>query len=136
MSETIAALTAAAEAQPTNTLLPLVLADALDEAGENDAALALRIRSLVDAKTKRSARIRTMIRDEVGMGHNGHCAVAVVEGDAAPVLSGRSWYYTTTGGTEVRHPNAYKRVAKSADLIYHGASYCVTVGAGWVAARI
>jgi hypothetical protein len=37
-------------------------------------------------------------------------------------VSGRSWYYTTTTGVEVRHPNAYKRVAKSAELIYHGSS--------------
>lgn len=136
MSETIAALTAAVEAAPQNTLLPLVLADALDEAGETAAAMTHRIRSVVDAKTKRSSRIRTMIRDEVGMGRNGHCAVAVVDGDAAPVLSGRSWYHTTATGVEVRYPNAYKKVAKSAELIYVPASYVVTVGAEWVAARI
>lgn len=137
--EAIATLTAACFAEPTNTLLPLVLADALDEVGTPEAtaqALALRISAEVNAKTKTAAKLRTLIRDEVGHARHTRTEIVVVEGDAAPVLSGRSWWHSTTTGVEVRHPSAYKKVAKSATLVYHPSSYLITVGAEWVAARM
>lgn len=36
-------------------------------------------------------------------------------------LNGRSWHYTTQSGIHVRYPNAYRRKAKSANLIYNSA---------------
>lgn len=134
MSETIAALTAAVKAAPTNTLLPLVLADALDEAGETVEAMALRVQAEVNAKTKRAARIRTMIRDEVGLGFNVRAQITVIAGDAAPVKTGRSYHWTTKTGIPVRYPSAYSRAY--GNPIYHASTIGVTVGAEWVAARI
>lgn len=60
---------------------------------------------------------------------------SVVAGDAAPTYEGESWHYETTTGVLVRHPNAYKRVAKSAELVYCPASHVVTVGADWLIAH-
>lgn len=53
---------------------------------------------------------------------------------AVPRVCGRSYYWTTPGGTEVRYPNAYKRKAKSAELIYNHSTKRIEVGELWLAA--
>lgn len=134
------ALEAYVAANPKDRAGISALADYLLETGEcHDTITAVEYAeavALVYGTRKASAKARTAIRAATGNGHDTHVAVLVVPGDKAPELDGRGWHYTTKAGTYVRYPNAYKRVAKSADLVYHASTYRVTVGASWVAANI
>lgn len=132
-------------------------AAAVQECGGDGAAAdrLLRARSLVDgvAVTRPHPRHswRTVTRRTNGRVRGNLCRLAgavgmygrvisstrfqVIPGDAAPTYEGEGWHYTTTTGVVVRHPNAYRRVAKSARLVYHPSSHVVTVGADWVLAH-
>lgn len=126
-----------------------MVADALDEAGRTEEAGYLRSPYRVEIKdvyytpTRTYGpvvRLRNITRDRklskavrAAAGESGMpYPIEVIDGFAAPELTGRSWYYTTSAGTLVRHPNAYKRVAKSAELVYHGSTHTIQVGAGWL----
>lgn len=102
-----------------------------------DARRPWRTKDVVDAA---SSRLRSAICRLVGATNSRGNALScvrfeVVAGDAAPTYAGESWHYETPGGRLVRHPNAYRRVAKSAELVYCPASHVVTVGADWVIAH-
>lgn len=58
-----------------------------------------------------------------------------VDGDKAPTVTGESYHYTTQSGRLVRYPNAYRRVAKSAVLIYVGSERRIEVGRDWLLAH-
>lgn len=58
--------------------------------------------------------------------------IEAVDGFGAPKLAGKSYYHVTQGGTVVRYPNAYRRKAKSARLIYVGSTLRIVVGKGWL----
>ncbi|HEY2250918.1 MAG TPA: hypothetical protein VGH74_07640 [Planctomycetaceae bacterium] len=60
---------------------------------------------------------------------HSNCPVDLVDGDAAPRMTGRSYYWTTLSGkTEVRYPNAY-----GWPTWYHCSTLAVTVGREWFA---
>lgn len=142
----VIALTAAVFAAPECTTTPLVLADAITETtGDYAAALtAARIeqaKGLLAAKTKAGSKLRGALARRAGAtnvcGRALSCvSFAVVAGDAKPTYEGSSWHYETTTGRVIHYPNAYKRVAKSAELIYVPASHVVTVGAEWLLANL
>lgn len=131
------ALAAAIKADPTDLTLQGALADHITETtGDYDAAVAevelLSLTAVVDADTRKGARIRTAIRAARGVAHITATRIEIVAGDAAPDYYGRTWHYETKTGVVIRHPNAYKRVAKSAELVYCPAFHSITVGADWV----
>lgn len=51
--------------------------------------------------------------------------ICVTDGDEV-LGHGRRWYYTTEGGTEIRHPRAYAK--KCYRMIYHHSTFWVSVG--------
>jgi hypothetical protein len=54
-----------------------------------------------------------------------------VDGDQAPTVTGRSYYWTTPSGlTEVRYPNAY-----GYPTLYHGSERRIEVGREWLLAN-
>lgn len=53
--------------------------------------------------------------------------VVIVTGNKEPELKGHGWYYTTPGGTYIRHPNAYHY-----RKIYHNSTFHVEVGRNWL----
>lgn len=75
------------------------------------------------------------IRETAGLRPRDNRPIDVVDGDTPPTLVGQTWHYTTKSGRRVHHPGAYKRVAKSADLVYVGSSRTVIVGRDWLLAR-
>lgn len=79
-----------------------------------------------------SAPVRRMLRDLAGLDRRDSAPVSVIPGDSRPVMAGCCPYHTTASGTVVRHPSAYKRVAKSAQLTYNPSSRVVEVGADWL----
>lgn len=134
-------LVAAINAAPTDATLQGAMADFIAETtGDYDAAVAeaelLALTALVNADTRKSARIRTAIREACGVAHITATRIEIVAGDAAPDYYGRTWHYETKTGIVIRHPNAYKRVAKSAELVYCPAFHRITVGADWVRANV
>lgn len=142
----VTALTAALSAVPTDATLPLVLADAITETtGDYPAALtAARIeqaKAMIAAKTKAGSKLRGALarRAEAtnACGRALSCVqFAVVAGDAKPTYEGSTWHYETKSGRYIQYPNAYRRVAKSAELVYVPASHVVTVGAEWLLANL
>ena len=56
-----------------------------------------------------------------------HVPVCTVPGNAEPVLTGEGWYFTTPGGTYIRHPNAYRW-----PKVYHASTRRVEVGEDWM----
>jgi len=56
--------------------------------------------------------------------------IVVVPGKSRPQRCGRPHYWTTPGGTEVRHPNAY-----GWPTVYHHSQRKIEVGWGWLRAR-
>ena len=87
-------------------------------------ALATTLASEITLAARRTVR--------QAAGAHANCPVEVIDGDAAPTLAGRSYYWTTLSGkTEVRYPNAYGWPTK-----YHHSTLRVEVGSEWLAARI
>jgi hypothetical protein len=64
-------------------------------------------------------------------GDDGNHPVVVVDGDQAPTMAGDGYYWTTPGGTLIRHPNAYQWAK-----VYHASTRIVEVGAGWIVRMI
>lgn len=63
---------------------------------------------------------------------HANCPVVVIDGNQAPDLRGRSYYWTTMSGkTEIRHPNAY-----GWPCLYHRSTLRVVVGAEWLAQQL
>ena len=56
--------------------------------------------------------------------------IDIVPGDAAPHLTGDSFYWTTPGGTRIRHPGAYRW-----NKVYHNSTLAITVGRRWLSRR-
>lgn len=81
--------------------------------------------------TKTLAReISRTVRAAAGLSGTPY-PIRVIDGDQAPALRGRSYYWTTTSGkTEVRHPGAY-----GWPTLYHASTRRIEVGADWLAAR-
>jgi hypothetical protein len=85
-------------------------------------ALAERLEN-IDAQ-----RFRTMVRNHFGESNN--VPVIIIDGDSAPVLTGKRGGYFTRGGTRVDHPSAYSRKGWS-NLVYRCSTLSITVGGGW-----
>lgn len=126
----------------------LKVARAVAEAGSIEAAVKLIVaRQLVDGyQTKsgrsdtRSARRRGALCRMTGATGRGNRPISttqfkVIPGDAAPSYEGESYHFETPSGRIIHHPNAYKRIAKSAVIVYCPASHVVTVGAEWLIAH-
>lgn len=62
------------------------------------------------------------------------CPIKVVDGFLPPRIEGRSYYWTTPGGTVVRHPQAFAR--RHWPTVYHGSTRRIEVGAGWICAAL
>jgi hypothetical protein len=62
-----------------------------------------------------------------------HLPIAVVDGEASPVVVGESAQWTTPGGSPVRYPNAYRRAWGKP--VYHCSTRRVVVGRQWLTAR-
>lgn len=61
--------------------------------------------------------------------------ISVVEGGAAPSVTGETHYYTSPGGrVRVQHPRAYARAGNR--MVYHASTLTVTVGRAWLAAAM
>ena len=104
---------------------------------KKDARRPWRTKEASDAK---SSALRSAVARLAGAtnrrGNALSCvSFSVLAGDAAPTYEGESWHYETTTGVLIRYPSAYKRVAKSAELVYCPASHVVTVGADWIIAH-
>lgn len=170
-------LTQVAGENPTDTTVALILADAVQEAGDEAGAQMIRRNALQQAaheaalaaggvaaakamldgyqieradrkrawrtKTvsdKASGKLRGALSRLVGAtdrrGRALTCvSFAVVAGDVAPTYEGESYHFETESGRRINHPLAYKRVAKSAVIVYCPASHVVTVGADWLLAH-
>jgi hypothetical protein len=63
-----------------------------------------------------------------------HVPVYVVDGSAAPVLTGEGYHYETRGGSRVYHPSAYAKRGWS-NLVYCSSTISVEVGREWLAAK-
>lgn len=73
---------------------------------------------------------RRLAREAAGA--HASMPVHVVEGSQAPMVRGRSYYWTTPSGkTEVRHPNAY-----GWRTWYHCSTLRVEVGREWLRAEV
>lgn len=141
-----AALEAAIKADPADVALLSALADLITEqAGDYAAAVAavelLALDATVHGRGRKAAGYRGEIARLCGAtrsdGRPISClSIRIVAGDAAPEYHGTTWHYETKTGVVVRHPNAYRKVAKSAELVYCPASHVVTVGADWVRANV
>lgn len=77
-------------------------------------------------------RLRRIAREAAGAHRS--CPVDVVEGDAAPRLTGESWYFRTRGGAHIRHPSAYSRRGWS-NMVYESSTLAVAVGREWLEAH-
>lgn len=121
-----APLLRAVVARPGDDTTRLAFGDWLQDHGLSAAA------DLLTPELRRAARA------EAGERRTSNIPVVfdLTDGTEESGVVGRGWYYTTKAGTEVRHPSAYKRVAKSAELVYHGSTRRVVVGPKWVLARI
>jgi len=82
----------------------------------------------MDIHTKRLIRAAADARS--------NCPIEVIDGIAAPMVTGETYYWETQGGTRVQYPAAYCRVARSARLRYVSSSIRVVVGAGWVSENL
>lgn len=152
IDDTVAMMEAAVAASPGDDTARLVLADALRDAGKSELAVKRRINriarqeaaakllvemtELVAADTGKGRRVRSAIRRVAGCGRS-HAPITVVDGDAAPAMTGRPAYHTFRGkkgrdGGVCMYPGAAMR--KGYDVDYHPSTLAVTVGAGWVAA--
>jgi hypothetical protein len=140
------ALIAEVKANQTDLTAQLVLADCITETtGDYDAAVAevelIALTAVIDGKGRKSAGYRGEICRQAGATRCdgrpiAQTVICIVAGGMEPEYEGNSWHYETKGGTVIRHPNAYRRIAKSAKLVYCPASHQVTVGADWVRENI
>ena len=81
-------------------------------------------------KTERAKR--RAARTACGLCTRNSIPVEYDAGATTPRIRGTEWHYETQGGTWVRHPNAYKKVALSADLTYVSSTLRVVVGRHWL----
>lgn len=58
-----------------------------------------------------------------------NCPVVITDGNNAPKLLGKSYYYTTKTGKRVYHPNAYR--AAWGKPVYHKSTVRIEVGKEW-----
>lgn len=71
---------------------------------------------------------RTAIRRLAGVRRYDSRPIVIVDGNAAPHVTGHSYYHTTPSGkTIVRHPAAYRWPTQ-----YHCSTRRVEVGADWI----
>lgn len=92
--------------------------------------LTARINTLC-ARIQASAEDRAYRAARAEVGAHATCPVIVVEGNAAPKMTGESYYWTTPSGkTRVEHPNAY-----GWPTLYHNSTLAVEVGVGWLLER-
>jgi hypothetical protein len=73
---------------------------------------------------------RTLIRKLADADGQHRYPVDVIQGDDAPALTGRGWYYTTKTGRPVYHPSAYMKAYGKP--VYHASTRRVEVGEGWI----
>lgn len=125
---------ALAKAVAANPADPVPQAALTDWLMEHNYTRLVADRLVAKVADRKAAAIRRAVRQHVGCRAN--MPVDIIDGDAAPEITGETWYYTTQAGTRVRHPNAYKRVAKSAVLVYHGSTLGIEVGRDWIAAKV
>lgn len=140
------ALVAEVKANPTDLTAQAVLADCITETtGDYDAAVAevelIALTAIIDGKGRKSAGYRGEICRQAGATRRdgrpiAQTVIRVVAGGMEPEYEGNSWHYETKTGTVIRHPNAYRKVAKSAELVYCPACHIIIVGADWVRANI
>lgn len=71
-----------------------------------------------------AASIRRTIREIAGA--DSHVNVEIIDGAAPPEVVGRSYYWTTPGGTIVRHPQAFAR--RGWKTVYNHSTRRVVVG--------
>lgn len=90
------------------------------EATDSIRLSALLAQPLGDYDAAQAARLMAGARQNM--------PVQVVPGDTAPRQAGESYYWTTPGGTLIRHPNAYRW-----PTVYHASTRRVEVGADWIA---
>lgn len=86
MSETIAALQLAVEAAPTDSLPKLVLADALDEAGEVAKARTIRLTVALRDRGVPAGEIWTLERAAAEKGHAARTAEQILRGGKVLVV--------------------------------------------------
>jgi len=90
--------------------------------------MQVRTKSVVMA-----GRSRTIIRDAVP-GSTRMVPVFVVDGDAAPEMSGDRGGFFTKAGVPIRHPSAYARKGLSW-MVYRCATRVIHVGRKWCEAN-
>lgn len=124
--------------QDTNdSLTRAALADLHEEAGNATQAQLERARAaILDPKNGRLRGSLCRIAGALRVDGRPISTVRfdVIEGDEAPDYEGHSYHFETKGGRRIDYPNAYKRVARSAEIVYCPASHVVTVGAEWLLA--
>jgi len=79
-----------------------------------------------------ASQYRAYVRAQTRAPH--HVPVTVVDGTAAPALTGESYHYETRGGRRVYHPSAYAKKGWS-NLVYCPSTISVEVGRDWLTAR-
>lgn len=84
--------------------------------------------SYLAAKTSLAAR--RLARQAAGA--HASCPVDITAGNAAPKMTGQSYYWTTPSGkTRIRHPSSYRW-----PMWYHHSTIAVQVGIEWLAQRM
>lgn len=56
--------------------------------------------------------------------------IELKDGSDAPILEGRTYYYTTPSGILIRFPNAYR--SKFGRIVYNKSTRRIVVGSEWV----
>lgn len=74
-------------------------------------------------------KISTVIR-KIANAHNS-CPIKIIHGDSPPEMVGKSYHYTTKGGSVIYHPSAYSKKGWS-NMIYVNSTIRVEVGDNWL----
>lgn len=74
-------------------------------------------------------QLRKIINSEANA-KNSCAPIIILEGNSAPKLIGRGYYYTNKSGDIIRFPNAYQKAWGK--LIYHHSTQQIQVGKDWI----
>ena len=88
----------------------------------------------VTTTTRHGRLMSRLIRTAIGESGTP-TPITMVPGDAAPVITGKSYHYTTRSGSPIYHPSAYSKHGWS-NMVYHGSTRTIVVGLDWVAAAV
>ena len=88
----------------------------------------------ITTTTRHGRLMSRLVRSQVGE-RGTPTPITMVAGNAAPILTGESWHYTTRTGIRIYHPSAYSKRGWSS-MVYHGSTREIIVGREWVAAAV